>query len=222
MPAKKILPELDIVERWLSVISATSRSLASEYNCAPRTISSMISRHLNSETIKEATRKKISRSTSERPDLKTLEAKKHMNNIRNMRTPEGHTRSIEAIKRGAVTSANKRRGVPLTEEHRLKAAAGHIGVLVGAKHPNWRGGTSSLCWRGSGWTTARRTTRERDKNVCQICQKTAEQQGRNMDVHHRISFFQFSSVEDANVQTNLICLCRSCHYKVERGTLSCP
>jgi predicted HNH restriction endonuclease len=43
-----------------------------------------------------------------------------------------------------------------------------------------------------------------------------------MDVHHRISYFSFPSAVEANQLSNLVCLCRSCHRKVENGTMSCP
>lgn len=80
---------------------------------------------------------------------------------------------------------------------------------------NWRGGHDR--WRGPNWDEARRKTRERDGDTCQLCGKTAEVNGRAMDVHHIVSFMEFDGdYEAANAVENLTCLCRSCHCRLDR------
>ncbi len=68
---------------------------------------------------------------------------------------------------------------------------------------------------GHGWSEAKKKARLRDK-ICQICTKTPEQNGRQMDVHHicPMRFFNEDKIK-AHKLSNLICLCRSCHKKVD-------
>lgn len=211
MPAKINLPEEAIVEKWLREPSATTRTIAEEFHCSYPTIILVLRRHLDAETIDKVKRSKLSTSTAARPDLKAEEQKAMLNRVRSLIQYNPAN--------GAAASALVRKGKPLSKEHRDKLALAHLGINSGEAHPNWRGGTSQACWRGKGWTIARKLARERDNNTCQTCGMTALEQGKNMDVHHRISYFAFASAEEANAVTNLICLCRRCHRKVENGTL---
>jgi len=69
------------------------------------------------------------------------------------------------------------------------------------KHPNWKGGIT-LSDRGDAWTEELRTSiRQRDKFVCQICNK-------NGFVVHHIDYDKMN-----NNPNNLITLCQSCHPK---------
>lgn len=222
MPAKLHLPEKQIVDKWLSQVDATARTLATEYGCSATTISAILRKHLGADVIDATKRQKISVSTAARPDLKTEEHRARAKYASSCVSPEARKTQVAALLRGAEASANKRRGKKLTKSHRQKLSQSHIGIHSKEKHPNWRGGTSEICWRGTGWKKARKAARDRDNNTCQICGKTAQQQGRNMDVHHRISYFSFDSAEQANALENLVCLCRSCHRKVENGTILCP
>ena len=211
MPAKINFPEEAIVERWVQNPQATTRTIAQEFHCSYQAIRDILRRHLSAETIDRIKRSKISASTAARPDLKTEERKAMLNRVRSLIQYNPTN--------GTAASVLVRQGKPLSKEHRDKLALAHLGVNSGEAHPNWRGGTSQICWRGPGWTVARRLARERDNNTCQTCGTTALEQGKNMDVHHRVSYFSFANAEEANVLTNLICLCRPCHRKVENGTL---
>lgn len=222
MPAKLYLPETAIVDRWLLNINTTTRSIAIEFGCSPTNVSSILRRHLSADTIDNAKRSKMSASCAARPDLKTKEHSERAKYANSCVTPEGKEAQRAGLLRGAVVSANNRTGKKFTEEHKAKLSEAHIGIQSKEKHPNWRGGTSEICWRGTGWTKARKNVRIRDNNTCRICGKTAEQQGRNMDVHHRVSYFNFTSVDQANSLDNLVCLCRSCHRSVENGKTPCP
>ena len=216
MPPKIDLPEKQIVDEWLLNINSNTRSLAAKFNCSQPTISLVLKRHLDNSVIAKVKKQKISASTLKRRDIWD-NAK--MAKMRASRTPEGARRAtLAAVK----SSAQKRKGRPFSQEHKNKLAKAHIGVLSGKDNPNWRGGTSKISWRGPGWTIARREARKRDENTCKICGKTAKEQGRAMDVHHRISYFEFETPQLANSLDNLVCLCRSCHRKVENKTIACP
>ena len=219
MPKKIILPESAIVEKWIADPSANTRTLAKEFGCAARTISTVLMRNLSTQIIGEVTRRKISRSTALREDLKT---EKHRLNCVKAAKCIPREATLRGIRKAIEVSVINRKGKALSVEHRAKLSAAHIGVHAGSKHPLWKGGTSKICWRGAGWAAVKRSVRERDGNSCQICGKTFDEQGRNMDVHHITSYFAFKSVQEANQEDNLICLCRSCHRRVENNSITCP
>jgi 5-methylcytosine-specific restriction protein A len=80
----------------------------------------------------------------------------------------------------------------------------------GEKSPFWVGGETT--YRGKGWVEARLSAVERDKGVCQSCGKVV---GRSISVHHIKPFRLFDNIKDANALDNLICLCQSCHMRIE-------
>ncbi len=219
MPAKLCLPNAEIVRRWVDDPTATSRSLAVAYGCASTTISAILRTCLSAEQIAAVKNAKIARSTALRPDQKTPEHREHMRRINLLVCPVAR---IVRLAKGAKNSAVLRKGKPLSDDHKRKLAQVRTGMRSGEKSNLWRGGTAKASWRGPGWTVARRDARERDGNTCQLC-GAAENIGRwkNMDVHHIRSFYDFATPAEANVLSNLICLCRTCHKKVECGA-TCP
>ena len=66
---------------------------------------------------------------------------------------------------------------------------------------------------GAGWLKIRERVRARDGYRCQVC--GAVEGGKAHDVHHKIPFRMFNSIEQANQLTNLITLCAACHRKAE-------
>lgn len=60
------------------------------------------------------------------------------------------------------------------------------------------------------WYERANEIRERDK-VCQHCEKTPQDNGRALDVHHLIPY----RVSQDNSPDNLIALCRVCHKKAD-------
>jgi 5-methylcytosine-specific restriction endonuclease McrA len=205
--------------KCLSEATATSRSLAAEYRCGPRSISTILRKYLDRATVHTVMRGKISSTARNRPDLKT-EANRAI--CRYARSRVSRQSSIANAKLAAIASANKRRGVRLSVEIRNAMSVSRIGRNAGDRNPNWKGGTSAVCWRGPGWSSIKRTIRKRDRNTCQICLRDTKHPGKAMDVHHRVSFFAFPDPAEANRPENLVCLCRSCHMKVENGTIACP
>lgn len=86
--------------------------------------------------------------------------------------------------------------------------------MKGKKNPDYVGETIS--YYGVRWTEARDKVRKRDGYRCQFCHIKRE----NIHVHHVISYRLFKSAEDANVLSNLICLCNHCHAKVTQNKLA--
>ncbi len=70
-------------------------------------------------------------------------------------------------------------------------------------------------FKGANWPLQSQKARERDSFTCQECGVTESNLGRQLDVHHIISFRFFKSSLEANQLNNLITLCHSCHMKLE-------
>jgi len=68
---------------------------------------------------------------------------------------------------------------------------------------------------GPEWNRIRDRVRARDKYQCQVC--GTSETTRQHDVHHKIPFRSFTSIEEANRLENLTTLCRICHQKVEQN-----
>ncbi|MFN3490694.1 MAG: Zn-binding domain-containing protein [Anaerolineales bacterium] len=68
---------------------------------------------------------------------------------------------------------------------------------------------------GPNWQKIREAVRNRDQFTCQVC--GAKEVNRQHDVHHKIPFRTFTSVDEANRLENLTTLCASCHHKVEQN-----
>ncbi len=66
---------------------------------------------------------------------------------------------------------------------------------------------------GPNWPEQRQKARARDGFRCQICGET--EKGRAHDVHHKIPFKQFASLQEANRLDNLTTLCSRCHQRAE-------
>ena len=81
-------------------------------------------------------------------------------------------------------------------------------VLRGSDSPQWLGGLSNFPYPFAFNEQLKRQIRERDGNVCQLCSKTEEQNGRKLDVHH-------VGYDKENCEsTSLVSLCRRCHSRV--------
>lgn len=85
--------------------------------------------------------------------------------------------------------------------------------VKGPAHHQWLGGERHRY--GPDWPVQQELARARDRGVCRICGKTAEEQGRALDVHHVVPFRESHN----NALDNLVCLCRGCHPRVEKGSL---
>jgi len=90
--------------------------------------------------------------------------------------------------------------------------------IVGDRHPNWAGGIGQVHY-GITWDAQQAAALERDNHTCRICGLTSEEVGREIDVHHIIPFREWDDSKEANALDNLVCLCRSCHLRLEWGKL---
>jgi len=77
--------------------------------------------------------------------------------------------------------------------------------MIGEKNPSWNGGISFEPYSVDWTETLRRSIREKDRYVCQICNK---QQGDRAFCVHHIDYNKKN-----NNPYNLITLCFSCHLK---------
>lgn len=82
---------------------------------------------------------------------------------------------------------------------------------VGKNHSNWQDGKSFEPYSPNWTETLRGAIRQRDCYVCQECDKTQEENGRKLDVHH-------IDYDKKNCDPkNLISLCHICHLKVNHN-----
>jgi len=93
-------------------------------------------------------------------------------------------------------------------------------TFTGEGHPNWKGGGSANY--GRGWRRVRKRALERDGYECVLCGESAEELGRNPDVHHIVPVRAFletpaTTERDAHYLDNVVSLCPSCHRRAEFG-----
>jgi len=77
----------------------------------------------------------------------------------------------------------------------------------GAKHFNWKGGSSFEPYSSDFNEALKEKIRNRDNRTCQLCGIKEEELNRKLDVHH-IDYDKKNCNEE-----NLISLCKSCHMK---------
>jgi hypothetical protein len=86
-------------------------------------------------------------------------------------------------------------------------------IKSGENNCNWQGGISNIPYPFEFNDELKQRIRTRDRNVCQLCKRTMEENGRELPVHHIDYDKQHCNDE------NLITLCNSCNAKVnfQRG-----
>lgn len=84
----------------------------------------------------------------------------------------------------------------------------------GPNHPRWKGGYTRSSF-GENWAAIRNSIRERDGYRCCRCGVHEEDHPTELHVHHIVPRLEFDDPNEANVASNLITLCRSCHFEVE-------
>ncbi|RNJ26578.1 HNH endonuclease [Halosegnis longus] len=90
---------------------------------------------------------------------------------------------------------------------------------TGPAHHQWVAEEGSY---SGAWWQVRSRALERDEHTCQHCGAGVEELGQNPDVHHITPVRTFEDPDDAHHLDNVVCLCRTCHPKVEAGSLPCP
>ena len=131
----------------------------------------------------------------------------------------GHISSEET--RRKISKGNK--GKKVAAEVRSKISKTHIGIRPteeskrknskahsGANNYNWQDGISFEPYCIKFNAAYKRMIRERFGNVCLLCSKTPEENGRALDVHH-VNYNKMCGCDDSKC----ICvpLCHSCHMK---------
>ena len=111
------------------------------------------------------------------------------------------TETIKGKQRFSMKGKQCRLGKKLTEKSKDKIRQKHFGIFIGEKSPLWKGG-----WRKKdyypGWTeTLKRSIRERDNYICQLCSQYG-------DIVHHIDYNKHN-----HNPNNLITLCNPCHSK---------
>ncbi len=144
--------------------------------------------------------------------------------IRTERTAE-HCRNISKAKLGkklgppspeAIKKLREAATTPeaLERSRMISASRTHtpedIEKMMGDNNPAWQGGISFEPYSPEFNEALKRRTREQDGNVCQYpeCNKTEEENGRKLDVHH-IDYNKQNCADD-----NLITLCNGCNSRV--------
>lgn len=90
---------------------------------------------------------------------------------------------------------------------------------IGPEHHQWEGGPLRY---GGRWWSVRRRALKRDDYSCQNCGRGRTELGQEPDVHHIRRVRDFDDPEDAHFLSNVVCLCRPCHRRVEGGDMEAP
>jgi hypothetical protein len=87
-----------------------------------------------------------------------------------------------------------------------------VTYMTGKNSPHWRGGKCQS--HGRYWAYIRGLVLSRDK-VCQNCGAAHSPSGRTLDVHHIDPRRNYDNQDEANILSNLVALCASCHIQLE-------
>ena len=116
---------------------------------------------------------------------------------------------LYTIKKLSLRQISKETGFSITALHnalkRFNLPTLHNNHLSLEKHPQWKGGKSFEPY-GLAWTRQlKRSIRERDNNVCQVCKKHRSELNKALHIHH------IDYIKTNNFTFNLISLCNNCH-----------
>ena len=121
--------------------------------------------------------------------------------------------SPETIVKRSVSMIGKNMGRklgPPSSEAIVKNRIAH----TGDKNPSWIDGRSFEPYSPAFNEATKQRIRERDGNICQCCDRTREEEGRELSVHH------IDYDKDNCNDNNLITLCRSCNGKANGNALN--
>lgn len=125
----------------------------------------------------------------------------------------GHKHTEESKRKMSEVAKGKKR----SKEFKRKMSK-FAKLRVKEKNPNWRGGISFEPYSADWTETLKRSIRERDNYICQLCGKTQieelEEIEKKLAIHH-IDYDKKNCNPD-----NLITLCRNCNSKVNSNRKS--
>jgi len=100
------------------------------------------------------------------------------------------------------------RGYKHTQEAKIKMSSSQKRRFLNKEnHPSWKGGISYLPYCKLFNKSLKEAVRNRDNRLCQLCNKTEEENKEKQTVHH-------IHYDKENCEPDLITLCRSCNSKV--------
>jgi len=111
-----------------------------------------------------------------------------------------HKRNLSKVMKGRISP---RKGKILLEETKKKVSATKQGISI----KDWKEYISFEPYTKEFNSNLKRLIRERDNNICMLCNTPRNKLKRALDVHH-IDYDKKNSCEE-----NCISLCRSCHSK---------
>lgn len=121
--------------------------------------------------------------------------------------------------KSAISNLAHRLGIVLNKDSYYTIVHGAAKTyMTGENNPNWAGGKTCTEW-GKNWKQQQKKARQRDGYTCQVCGHYSK----FISVHHiKPRRLFIGRMEEANVLSNLICLCNKHHVPVELGKILCP
>jgi len=111
--------------------------------------------------------------------------------------------TIKTIKR-KKKGTGKPKGFQKGNKTKSQYKEGHKG-MIGVNNPNWQDGKSFEAYSRDFNYKLKKRIRDRSGNICSICGKDKDTNGRELDVHH------IDYNKKNNNPNNLIALCHDCH-----------
>lgn len=114
---------------------------------------------------------------------------------------------------------------PRSEETKQRVSDGLKRYYSGNPQKHWNFQNGPFAQRRgvhSSWQARRLEARTRDHFKCRSCGTDEISLGKQLTVHHIKAFRFFASADEANQPDNLLCVCQSCHMKLEHNKISLP
>ena len=163
----------------------------------------MFGKHHSDKTKNKMSKSQLGKKRTE--ETKNKMSKKKIDYFSNLNNRKRLSQKIKKLYQKNPSYKIKLRKANLGKKHSVETRIKIGKAQTGSKHWNWMGGISyepySLDWT----KTLKRSIRERDRYVCQICSMI--QNDITFDIHH-IDY----NKRNCN-PNNLIILCKSCHSK---------